>query len=140
MSSRIKAFFKPKIIGYVVMGVGLAVALALVTVAINRNAEALNQICFLTERDHEADVKELTETYAYIEAIPPEEQGSVLNQFIIRGLPAKEIEARTDAAPDYCDEEGRGIPEPDIELPPHKDYSGLLANAEDKGENESSAP
>jgi hypothetical protein len=116
MSSRIKAFFKPKIIGYVVMGVGLAVALALVTVAINRNAEALNQICFLTERDHEADVKELTETYAYIEAIPPEEQGSVLNQFIIRGLPAKEIE------------------------PPHKDYSGLVANAEDKGENESSAP
>lgn len=76
-----------------------------------------DQVCRLFETDHLADVTRLRNTYAYLDALPAKERGAPLNRALLRQLPQLEDEAGTDQAPEFCDEPGVGLPEPDPVLP-----------------------
>jgi hypothetical protein len=76
-----------------------------------------DQTCRLFERDHLADVERLRGTYKYLNGLAPVQFEDTLNQAILRQLPDLESEARVDSAPDYCDEDGVGLPEPDPVVP-----------------------
>lgn len=96
-------------------------------------AERRNQNCRVFEGQHLADVQRLTATYRYLETLPKSEYGKSLTLAVLRGLKAQEAEARSDAAPPYCDEPGVeaerrgekpvGLPEPDPPLPRMRDFS-----------------
>lgn len=128
---------KPLFTAYLISGIGLLVALTLFGFLygrqdtllkdfIDETTERRSQSCDLFEGQHLDDVKELRRTYKYIEALEPEEISSTLNQFVIRGLPELEDDARNDPAPEYCDDPNIGLPEPDPNLPPKRDYRDLL--------------
>lgn len=79
--------------------------------------ERLDQTCTLFETDHLRDVKKLRHTYRYLLALRPDERDDTINRFVRRDLPELERDARTDSAPEFCDEPGRGLPEPDPVVP-----------------------
>lgn len=91
-----------------------------------------DQQCVLFERSHLKDVQDLRATYKYLAKIKPPEAASTINQTIARGLPEQEEQARTDTAPGYCDAKGIGLPEPDPQLPPKRDFSYLLNQGQQK--------
>jgi type II secretory pathway pseudopilin PulG len=84
-----------------------------------------DQTCTLNERDHLQDVRALRRTYArlpealdFYEQIAPNEG---FRQFLRSAVAADtqrlEKEARVDRAPEFCDEPGYGLPEPDPVIP-----------------------
>ena len=86
--------------------------------------ERRNQTCTLNEGDHLQDVTELRRTYKrlpqalefYLETAP-ERLRPFLRNAIASDLVRLEKEARIDAAPQFCDEPGIGLPEPDPVIP-----------------------
>lgn len=92
-------------------------------------AQRLDQTCTLFEGDHKADVEGLKLTYRYLRDLPEDEWRLAINQLIVRQLPMTEREARTDRAPDFCDDPGRGLKEPDPVLPKKQDFSYILRAA-----------
>jgi hypothetical protein len=91
------------------------------------NEEALrarSANCLQFERDHLRDVDQLRQTYAYLEQLRPGEFEQPINRFIVARLSETETAARTDTAPDYCDEPGLGRPEPDPVVPERPAYLG----------------
>lgn len=80
--------------------------------------ERINESCTINERKQKVDVDQLARTYAYLEALAPDEKGSALNRAIVAQLPTTEAAAREDDAPSYCDKPGVGLPEPDDPIPP----------------------
>ncbi len=82
-----------------------------------------SQTCTTFESEHLQEVRQLRATYAYLLALTAQERRSTLNRFVIRQLPERERDARTDAdafgvtVPAYCDEPGIGLPEPDPVTP-----------------------
>lgn len=95
--------------------------------------ERRDQTCEIFENQHLEHVKNLRSTYRYLRTLPKSEYGTTLVKAILRGLPATEREARTDQAPDYCDEPGVkaekagadpiGLPEPDPRVPRKRNFS-----------------
>jgi hypothetical protein len=89
-----------------------------------RSSDIRDQVCQVFESQHQADVQALRDTYKYLDTVVKRgETASTLNQFIIRGLPVTEAEARRDPAPQFCDGPGLGLPEPDPVLPGQRDFS-----------------
>lgn len=112
----------------------VAMAIALVTIDQRGNDARIEQIaregavredqfCLLTERDHRQDVRTLRETYEYFLKLTPAELKQTINQVILSNVPKTETEAKTDSAPEVCDEPGKygdknvGLPEPDPKVP-----------------------
>jgi hypothetical protein len=79
------------------------------------NDEHADQACLLFEKSHLRDVKQLRQTYKFLEETRGREVE--LRPFILAGLPAQEVEASNDDAPPFCDEPGVGLPEPDPVVP-----------------------
>lgn len=77
-----------------------------------------DQACLRDESSHLDDVRALGQTYRYLEQLKPSERKQTINVFILRNLPQTEQKARHDSAPDFCDEPGIGLREPDPVLPP----------------------
>lgn len=73
--------------------------------------------CQIFEGQHLDDVTVLGNTYAFLLTVEPEDRNDALYKFAIRQLPTTEARAYRDRAPQYCDEEGIGLPEPDPEIP-----------------------
>ena len=91
--------------------------------------ERLDQTCTLFETDYLEDVRQLKATYKYLLDLPESEWRLTINQTVVRGLPRLEGEARTDSAPDFCDEPGRGLKEPGPVVPKKRDFSYILKAA-----------
>jgi hypothetical protein len=108
---------------YVIIFVSLGL---IIKGATNEAGDRKEQNCQLFESDNLQDVRALKATYDYIEALNPDEIQSTINQFIIVSVPDAQIEAATDQAPDYCDDPGVALPEPDPKVPEEKDFSNLL--------------
>lgn len=78
-----------------------------------------NQNCEFAERTHLRDVEALRGTYQYLEAVEqqPSEKQSILYKLVIKTVPRTIAEGETDIAPQYCDNPGLGLPEPDPVIP-----------------------
>lgn len=98
----------------------------------NETKDRVSQTCELFEGAHLNDVTQLKQTYKYIDALGPREVKDTINQFIISGLPELELKARSDPAPEYCDEPDVGLPEPDPVLPKKRDFSNLTVETSGK--------
>lgn len=83
----------------------------------NEVAQRRGQSCKISETKQAKDVKQLVKYYEYLLALSPEERNQTINKFIFKTLPDVELEASTDDAPDFCDEPGVGLPEPDMKIP-----------------------
>jgi hypothetical protein len=83
----------------------------------SESSERKHQNCQIFERNNLEAVARLRNTYRYLMELPPEERSSQLNRAVLRQLPEIEANARADAAPPYCDDEGVGLDEPDPEIP-----------------------
>lgn len=109
----------------------VAVALGLSAALFVKNAhernDRLGQTCTIFEQNQKDDVQALKQTYKFLAIQTPKELQQPINQFIIANLPITEQNAQTDDAPDYCDEEGFGLPEPDPVLPKHRDFTKYLS-------------
>jgi hypothetical protein len=79
--------------------------------------ERLDQSCTIFEQQHLEDVIQLAKTYQYLDNLSVQQRTEGLNVFIIKDLPETEKKAKTDSAPDFCDEPNLGLPEPDPTLP-----------------------
>lgn len=90
-------------------------------VALERiEAESLARVeqdCLKEERDHAGDVRQLRRTYRFLLDYPVANRDDPLFVAILQLLPQTESAARTDNAPDYCDDPGVGLPEPDPKIP-----------------------
>jgi hypothetical protein len=87
-------------------------------------SERRSQTCTWFEGDHLDDVQQLRRAYKripealefYLEAAPKR-----LHPFLVGAVTSDverlEAEARVDAAPEFCDEESVGLPEPDPVIP-----------------------
>jgi hypothetical protein len=84
---------------------------------VESSVRAQTQFCALAEAAHAADVKELADTYEYLDGLPPDDYRQPLNVFVIRRLPVLEAKAHKDDAPPLCDRKGLGLPEPDPDVP-----------------------
>jgi hypothetical protein len=80
--------------------------------------------CQSFESSHLQEVRQLSNTYAYLESLTPAERKTSINKFVYRiSLPQLEAEARSDQdnigifVPGYCDLPGYGLPEPDPKVP-----------------------
>lgn len=73
--------------------------------------------CVIQEREHNNRVRQLTQTYKYLQALGPKQIQDPLNQFVIRNLPQTEQQAKERTAPLYCDEPGVGLKEPAPKVP-----------------------
>jgi hypothetical protein len=80
-------------------------------------AQRRDQACVITEREQDAEVQALVNTYRYLSELTGEQLHDPLNRAVLRQLPMVEARARADNAPPYCDEEGVGLPEPDRRVP-----------------------
>jgi hypothetical protein len=87
--------------------------------------ERRDQMCRLFEGDHMADVIRLERTYEFLDRTGKTDLSNSLRAEILRSLPELEREARNDSAPEFCDEEGIGLPEPDPVLPPRRSFGDL---------------
>jgi hypothetical protein len=95
-------------------------------------SERRNQTCKWFEGDHLEDVKDLKRTYArmpealaFYTAAAPNSLRPFLKSIIAADLARLEKEAMVDAAPEYCDESGIGLPEPDPVIPERPKDLGL---------------
>jgi 4-amino-4-deoxy-L-arabinose transferase-like glycosyltransferase len=79
--------------------------------------ERREQNCQWFEGDHHADVTALVTQYDYFQRFTSAELRN--NDFlsVFQQLPVAELEAARDRAPDYCDEPGVALPEPDPCVP-----------------------
>lgn len=76
--------------------------------------------CRIFEGDQQAEREELADTYAYLAGAQlrgPESTDTQLYEFALARLPQTIEKAREDQAPDYCDDENVGLPEPDYPMP-----------------------
>jgi hypothetical protein len=103
--------------------VPLLAILALYLVVVD-STERRDQMCQLFEADHLADVNRLERTYRFLSS-PAARDDEALLQVALVELPELEREARVDSAPDFCDEDGLGLPEPDPVVPDRPDLSPL---------------
>lgn len=91
-----------------------------------RSSEALRvrgQVCTVFETGHLEDVTRLERTYEFLDTLRRKrELTSTLGRAILAQLPETEKTARTDSAPDFCDEPNLGLPEPDPVLPRKRTY------------------
>lgn len=85
-----------------------------------------HQTCMLFEREHLLNVQRLSNTYAYLSLLPESEYGTSLTRALVRQLPDLERGARADSAPEFCDQPGVGLREPDPPVPARRDFSHLL--------------
>lgn len=85
-----------------------------------------NQNCLVFEGSHKADVDNLKQTFKFLDRTRPDEWDNTIIKFVARNVPKQYEEAKIDAAPEYCDEEGIGLPEPDPEIPAYRDYNYIL--------------
>jgi hypothetical protein len=87
----------------------------------NERAIRTDQNCKLFEREHKKAVQDLEDTYEFLKS-PVAHETPGLTRFIILNLPRTEEEARVDNAPEYCDNPGLGLKEPDPKIPerPHQ--------------------
>ena len=97
------------------------------------SAERRDQTCNLFETDHLQDVKRLRATYRYLAGLPRDERTRPLTQAVLRSLPALEREARSDPAPQFCDETFVGLPEPDPVVPKRRTFPELRVRGGDLG-------
>ncbi len=72
-----------------------------------------DQTCALLEATHKRNVDNLNSTYDYISELKEREVHDTLTIFVLRNLPQAETSTRIDDAPQFCDEPGIGLPEPD---------------------------
>lgn len=79
--------------------------------------ERRDEDCSIRESKQADDVRALRRLYRYLLGLSPEDLGTDLNKAVLAGVPRAERDARTDDAPDYCDEPGIGEPEPDLKVP-----------------------
>lgn len=87
--------------------------------------ERRDQACRSDESQHLAAVDRLKGTYAYLVTLPTNTSYAQLDQIskaVVRNVPQTEEEARTDQAPEFCDETlpggvAVGLPEPDPIIP-----------------------
>lgn len=87
-----------------------------------------DEACLRDEREHKREVRGLRDLYTYFAGLSPKQARSdPVTQFALTQLPQARREARSDEAPEYCDEEGVGLPEPDPKLPPRQDFSYLVS-------------
>lgn len=80
-------------------------------------ARRRDQTCRLFERQAATAVDRLTQTYAYLARLTPEQRREPINVAVIAQLRTTEQDAKTSAAPTYCDEAGVGLPEPNRRIP-----------------------
>lgn len=95
-------------------------------------AERRDQTCKIFEGGHLEDIQRLRNTYRFLNENPRSE----ITKAVVQGLPEQEKRARTDSAPEYCDEPGAaaeakgakpvGLSEPDPIPPKRRDFSYLL--------------
>jgi hypothetical protein len=114
----------------VLSGLAFGALAAIVTSTILENHSAIDlieregrerrdQSCMLSERQHLQDVIQLRRTYRYL--VDPEKfgdrKGSDLYNVVLAQLGRTERQARIDRAPQFCDEPGIGLREPDPRIP-----------------------
>lgn len=93
--------------------------------------ERIDQSCRSDEREHLVNVRNLKQTYNILsdpkarQLIDP----GLLELIVTISLPQTEEDARTDQAPEFCDNPGVGLPEPDPKVPKKRDFSFLLNEA-----------
>lgn len=87
-------------------------------------AARIDQSCRGDEAEHLDEVTRLTRTYEYLVSLPdvPFSKLDSITKAVVRQVPDVEDEARSDPAPDFCDETGPngepiGLPEPDPTIP-----------------------
>jgi len=118
--------------GFVVMFVVSLAAGLLAYEATRENRERINQSCTSDEREHLRNVESLRRTYALLESPTQRELvGPGLVRVIVATISDQEALARTDQAPEYCDDPGVGLAEPDPVPPKRKDFSHLLTPGND---------
>lgn len=76
-----------------------------------------DQTCTLFEKAQRDAVSQLRQTYDYLVSLTPKERHEGFNPAILANLPNVERIARTTGAPEYCNEPGVGLPEPDPVVP-----------------------
>ena len=126
------------LLGYLILALGTLYAVAETSKTANEAKDAVeqsrqtskrsrDQVCRVFEGQHLREVESLRNTYVYLDrVVARHETGDTLNQFIIRGLPATEVKARSDPAPAFCDKPNVGLPEPDPVLPKKRDFSRYI--------------
>lgn len=100
-------------------------ALLALYIVLQGNADRRDQACKLFERQEQAAAQRVVGAYNYLRTLPQSDYGTNLTKTIVRNLPITEEEARATIAPDYCNEEGIGLPETtsDPKVPEHQDFS-----------------
>lgn len=100
-------------------------------------AASRDQTCTLFERQEKTSVREVHNTYAYLEGLDLKDYGTSITRAIIQRLPQLRQDAKAARAPQYCNLPGVGLPEPGrndcrrllpscLKLPPHRDFRVLL--------------
>lgn len=99
--------------------VAVAVGLAAWSLLLERKGreDRLDQSCTIFEMHQKDDVDALSRTYRYLAGLSGGELAQPINRAILANLPRTVREAQLDDAPAYCDEPGRGLPEPDPRVP-----------------------
>ena len=131
-----RALFYIALAALLLSGASILLSAFLFTRLSMEGTERRDQSCRQFEGDHLADVQRLKRTYAYLSMLPRREYGSPITVAIVQQLPELEEKARTDSAPEFCDEPGAaaekrgekpvGLPEPDPEIPDRQDFQYLL--------------
>lgn len=85
-----------------------------------------DQSCDITEKAQANAVDGIILTYHYLDTLTPHQAKFPINKLVITQLPKSYNDAKTSVAPEYCNADGIGRPEPDPKLPPLKSYLYLL--------------
>ena len=80
-------------------------------------AKRRDQSCLLFERQHQADVRQLVQTYSYILGLTGEALKQSLNKAVLASVPQVEQKAKTSVPPAYCASTDVGSSEPFPEIP-----------------------
>jgi hypothetical protein len=104
-------------IALVLAAASVLVSVALYSSIVGEGNKRRDQTCRLFEGSHLQDVRQLRQTYRYLAELRPAERGETINRFVLQNLPQLERQARTDAAPKFCDAPGVGLPGPDPVVP-----------------------
>jgi hypothetical protein len=83
-----------------------------------------DQNCEFAELTHLRDVQSLEGTYQYLERAEsrPNEKGTLLYELVLQGAPKTIASGEIDLAPDYCDDPGYGLQEPDPVVPKRPEF------------------
>lgn len=101
-----------------VITVGLCAFVTVAIVSFNaEQAERRDQSCAITEGQQRDEVVQLRRTYDYLLSLSPAERRDPLNRAILAQLTQTEARAKQDNAPEFCDDDGVGLPEPDMPVP-----------------------